>query len=285
MPDLFSKFPRALATQARLTRLGPSSVPALLAHPDWSTPAPVMIWLHGRTASKELDPGRYLRWIRAGLAVCAIDLPGHGDRFDAAFQNPDHTLDIIETSVAEIDEIVSALAAPEYAGVLDTSRLGLGGMSAGGMIALARFCDPHPFRCGSVEATTGFLSGLYFPAKHGIPADRDPDADAQRFRPESIEDRLRIERLDPMNRLSAWRPIPLLAIHSEADRIVPFIGMARFLGALRDHYEALGFDPSLVQDLTWASTGAPEEHIGFGIKSNYAKNVQAEFLARRLAAA
>jgi len=34
--------------------------------------------MHGRTANKELDPGRYLRLIRAGIAVCAIDLPGHG---------------------------------------------------------------------------------------------------------------------------------------------------------------------------------------------------------------
>ena len=29
-------------------------------------PRPTIIWIHGRTVSKELDPGRYLRWLRAG---------------------------------------------------------------------------------------------------------------------------------------------------------------------------------------------------------------------------
>lgn len=285
MPDLFAQFPRALATQARLTSLGPSNIPALLAHPDWSTRVPIVIWFHGRTANKELDPGRYLRWIRAGFAACAIDLPGHGERFDAAFQTPDHTLDIIETGSREIDEIIDALNAPEYASVFDTSRMGIGGMSAGGMVTLARLCEPHPFLCSSVEATTGFLSALYFPHKHGIPADRDPGADSDRFRTESLDDRFRIDRLDPIDHLENWRPIPLLAIHSESDKIVPFIGMSRFLRALRDRYEAVGADATLVQDLTWPSTGAPEEHIGFGIKSNYAKNVQAEFFRKNLSAA
>lgn len=59
MDDRFARFPSDLAWRTRAARLGPSRVPALLAHPDWTTPAPVVIWMHGRTVSKELDPGRY----------------------------------------------------------------------------------------------------------------------------------------------------------------------------------------------------------------------------------
>jgi len=77
--ERFSRLPSSLASRAKSVRFG--DVPALLAHPDWETPAPVVLWMHGRTVSKELDPGRYLRWVRAGIAACAVDLPGHGERF------------------------------------------------------------------------------------------------------------------------------------------------------------------------------------------------------------
>jgi len=34
--------------------------------------------------------------------------------------------------------------------------------------------------------------------------------------------------------------------------------------------------------ITWPTTGAPDEHIGFGLKSNDAKNAQTDFLKRWL---
>lgn len=271
--DRIKSFPQALASQARLTRFG--DIPALLAHPDWTSPRPVMIWLHGRTAYKELDPGRYLRWIRAGFAACAIDLPGHGERAASASDHPQHTPATLEAAIAEIDAVVAALSTPEYHSVFDATRLGLGGMSMGGMVALRRLCDPHPFRCASVEATTGFLSGLYFPARHGLPTTRPWPASSE---PD------RIARLDPMSHLSTWASIPIQVLHSESDRIVPYLGQSRFLDALRAHYAASGADPALIELKTWPQTGAPDEHIGFGPKSNDAKNAQADFLARRLAA-
>ncbi|MCC6678072.1 MAG: prolyl oligopeptidase family serine peptidase [Phycisphaerales bacterium] len=273
MHHRFRTFPQALRTQARAARLG--HIPALLAHPDWSSPRPIMLWLHGRTASKELDPGRYLRWIRAGLAACAIDLPGHGERATPGSDAPDHTPATLQAAIAEIDTVVAALSAPEYAPVFDTTRLGIGGMSMGGMVALRRLCDPHLFRCASVEATTGFLGGLYFPARHGLPADRPWPVS---------HDAARINRLDPIAHLDSWRPIPLQALHSESDRIVPFLAQSRFIDALRAHYTAAGADPALIELKTWPHTGAPDEHIGFGPKSNDAKNAQVEFLTRQLAA-
>ena len=100
-----------LRDRARWQRFGSSGVPALLAHPDWDTGelVPVVIWMHGRTANKELDPGRYLRWIRAGIGVCAVDLPGHGERFDASQQEPEAALDVILQLQNNLDRVFPAL--------------------------------------------------------------------------------------------------------------------------------------------------------------------------------
>ena len=114
MIERFAQFPNALAVRCRVARFG--DVPVLLAHPDWDSCVPVVLWLHGRTANKELDPGRYLRWIRAGFAACAIDLPGHGERSVAAMQDPDATPDVLAQAVGEIDGVVEQLADRAWGG-------------------------------------------------------------------------------------------------------------------------------------------------------------------------
>lgn len=258
--DRFARFPAALAAQSRSARFG--DVPVLLAHPDWSTPAPVVLWMHGRTVSKELDPGRYLRWIRAGIAACAIDLPGHGERFEASLQGLEAGPRLLGQMVREIDGIVEHLADPRYGGLFDLDRMGIGGMSAGGMAALRRLCDPHTFLCAAVEGTTGALALRRQAAG-------DP------VMPE-------LEALDPIRHLVHWRPIPILFLHSEADRIVPFSSVQTFITALREHYVRQGADPAMIEVATWPETGAPDEHLGFGRFSNDAKNRQTEFYKRLL---
>ncbi|MCH8940394.1 MAG: hypothetical protein IIC27_04645 [Chloroflexi bacterium] len=61
--------------------------------------------MHGRTVEKELDPGRYLRWLRAGIATCTVDLPGHGERFEQALQHPEQAMEVVLRMLGEIDEI------------------------------------------------------------------------------------------------------------------------------------------------------------------------------------
>lgn len=273
MIERFAAFPRALAAQTRAARLAqdsvPGGVPAIVAHPDWANPAPVVLWLHGRTVNKELDPGRYLRWIRAGIGACAVDLPGHGERFDADAQRPERTLHVVKQAIGEIDHIVRALAGPEFhlpdgRPAFDTSRIAIGGMSAGGMAALRRLCDPHPFACAAVESTAGDFS-------------RMPAYDAR-------YDRALIDEIDPLRHLDGWRPIPLLALHSEADEWVPVGAIRSFTDGLKRRYESVGAPQDLVQLTTWPTTGAPAEHSGFGRVSNDAKNIQTAFLALHLGA-
>jgi dienelactone hydrolase len=262
MIERFARLPGSLVQQSRTVVLEPGSVPTLLAHPDWKSRAPFVLWMHGRTANKELDPGRYTRWLRAGIAVCAIDLPGHGERFDKSLQGPDSTLRMLELAIADIDRVLGALAAPEYSALFDSARVGIGGMSAGGMAALRRLCDPHPFVCAAVEATSGSFASLpHYQDRHGAEL---------------------VSRLDPKSHIATWRPIPLLALHSEADAWLPVEGIRTFTESLRERYAALGADPGMVQLTTWPSTGAPYEHLGFGRHSNEAKNLQAAFYAKHL---
>lgn len=259
-------------------RLGPrAEIPALVAHPTpgWDragsrpSPRPLVLWFHGRTVSKELDPGRYLRWLRAGptpeegLALCAVDLPGHGERFDESLQTPQRTLDVVERAAAEVDAILEDLAAPRWNGAFDLSRCAVGGMSAGGMVTLVRLCSPHTFRAAAVEATSGAFA---FMVERGL---YDPHAAA---------------RLEPLRRVAGFRPIPLLALHSEADEWVPVASMRSFLSALSRRYAEANADPTLVRLHTWPTTGAPNEHYGFGRVANEAKNLQTAFLFETLTA-
>ncbi|MGD9689381.1 MAG: alpha/beta hydrolase family protein [Phycisphaerales bacterium] len=275
MNDFATRLPAALQRQARFERLGPSGVPALLAHPDWERPAPLVLWMHGRTVSKELDNGRYLRWIRAGIAACAIDLPGHGERRDEAWQTPERTPDLIAQGLREVDEVIEALSDRRFEGVIDLGRLAIGGMSAGGMVALRRLCEtnpPHPFVCGAVEATAGNLGMLY----GHVPAGGAAAPGRVRHSAE------RIAPVDPMRHIEGWRHIGLLALHSRADEVVPVACIESFVEALRARARARGENPAEIELRTWERTGAPHEHNGFGLLANEAKNIQLEFLTRWL---
>jgi hypothetical protein len=145
-------------------------------------------------------------------------------------------------------------------------------MSLGGMVALRRLCEPHGFVCASVECTTGWLSGLYFPETWNAPASvaRWPVK----------HDREATARWDASMHLAGMRPVPLLALHSEADAVVAWEVQRQFLAWVREEYERKGASGALVEAVTWESTGAPGEHAGFGRVAAEANGVQVEWLGR-----
>lgn len=259
MIERFAQMPASLRAKAQWRRLADGRIPALLVHPDWEAraPSPVVIWMHGRTVNKELDPGRYLRWMRAGIGACAVDLPGHGERLDPSLQDPARTLDVVRRMIAEIDDIVAALG---QIAAFDPERVAIGGMSAGGMAALARLCRPHPFACASVEATTGSW---------------EHQRRREMFQNRAPEE---VAALDPVRHLDGWREIPLQAIHARLDEWVPIEGQAEFIEALRSRYR----DPSSIEFIEYDRTGAPNEHAGFGSMAADAKDRQVAFFKRRL---
>jgi dienelactone hydrolase len=257
--ERFRRLPSALAKQTRFETLA-GEVPALLAHPDWTEPAPLVLWMHGRTVRKELDPGRYLRWIRAGIGACAMDLPGHGERAVEGMDAPGKTLYVVEQMIGEIDRVIDDLRS-RFGEVFDTERMAIGGMSAGGMATLRRLCDAHPFRCAAVESTAGDFSQMAYTERY----------------PRDI-----VDRLDPVRHLVGWRPIPLLALHSETDQWVPVRAIRNLVERLRERYSDEGADPAQIELITWPETGAPYEHAGFGRVANDAKNAQVAFFERWL---
>jgi dienelactone hydrolase len=251
-------FTRSLREQSRLGSL--AGVPALFAHPDLEQRAPLLLWLHGRTANKEIDSARYLRLIRSGVAILALDLPGHGEREDPQLMAPEGMKHLLSQAIGEIDGVLQALWASEWGPLVHRDRLAMGGMSGGGMVTLRRLCDPHPFRCVVVESTSGDFGAV----------GQGRFLEAQAF------------GLDPRQHIAGWRPIPLLAMHSETDEITPLAGIQSFVEALRDHYAHGVSDPESVQLVTWPETGAPAEHAGFGKKSRQAREHLIAFLGTHL---
>lgn len=259
MPDPFNELPRALRSRARIELLGPSEVPTLLIDPVESTSKsgpPMALWLHGRTAWKEIDPGRFLRLMRSGIAVAAPDLPGHGQRFMPELQEPSNVLNVITQMLDELDAVNEAAIASLGANPMHT---GIGGMSAGGMIITSRLTQPHAWRCAILESATGSWGH-------------------QRSRPmfEDSTDHL-IESIDPINHLAHWRPIPVLAVHSKADEWVDWQGQHQFLDAI----QRLG-PPELIQKLLYERTGAVHEHVGFGRFSAEVKERERDFYLKHL---
>ena len=254
MKSRFDTLPSRL--QACSEELEIAGVPCLLVR-EGDTPRPFLFWMHGRTADKELDPGRYLRCVRKGIHVCAVDLPGHGQRFDPRLQKVDNVLDLILQMSDEIDGVLEGL---DLVGGFELQKAALGGMSAGGLVTITRLLREHQFQATVLEGTGGAWEHLRStPICSGL-------SDAE------------FSARNPMYQLDNWKDIPVKAFHNRHDERIPFSTEEDFIEALQrksknpEHIELVSFDYS----------GAPEEHMGFGRESAFVKEVQVEFLAQHL---
>ena len=213
-------------------------VPALVMR-DTEEPRPFLLWIHGRTADKELDPGRYLRYVRAGINVCAVDLPGHGQRYVENMQTPESAVDVVLQMSQEVNTVLHALHSfPSF----NHEKAAIGGMSAGGIAAILRLTEPHPFVAAVLEATMG---------------------------------QWRLSR-HPADNLENWIEIPLLAFHSRHDQWIPYAAQEAFISRLKQQYEK----PEYIEFVTFENTGAPKEHLGFGRESALVKEMQVDYLTR-----
>jgi fermentation-respiration switch protein FrsA (DUF1100 family) len=238
------------------------------------SPAPVVLWFHGRTVQKELDPGRYLRWSRLGIAACAVDLPGHGERAgDGSLQGPESTLRVAAWAAGEIDGVLGALADERFGGAFDLSRVAIGGMSAGGMVTLIRLTGDGGTRYAVEGGGDRVFAGAVIEASAG---------DFRVMEGHDFFVRERVERLNPIDRVErVGDVVPVLAVHSAKDAWVPVSGMTGFIEQLGDRYERIGGSAGDARVHVWDETGASHEHMGFGGKTNETKNMENAFLAER----
>jgi len=231
-------------------------IPTLLVRQD-DQPRPFILWLHGRTADKELDSGRYLRYVRRGINVCAVDLPGHGERFVSELQGPQRILEVIQTMVAEMDALLERL---DGIGGFNMKKAAIGGMSAGGIASTLRLLRSHPFKAVVLEASMGSW---------------EEKRDHPMFSGLSEE---QFDALNPVDNLDVWSNVPLLAFHNRHDQWIPYSAQSAFIQALKHRYD----DPDLIEFVSFDHTGAPNEHMGFGRQSAFVREVQVEFVARHL---
>jgi hypothetical protein len=267
IPDeRFKKLPRSLQAKSKHMLLG-NDVPALIVHPDldnkFLSPCPWVLWIHGRSVYKELDPGRYNRWVRAGIGTVAIDLPGHGQRFVEGAHSPSQTIQNLTQCLGEIPTILQSIT---DLNIFDMTKAAIGGMSAGGMITTRHICNPHNFLGASIECTTGDLLGLYFP-------ERPSESGLWRIH----HDRDEVEAIDTPTHIAKFKPIPFLAMHNKGDELIPHHIQSDFIQTLKQHYIDNQADPNTIKLITYENTGSIQEHAGFGKYASEAKDVQLDF--------
>ena len=239
---------------ATIERFG--EVPALVVKSD-EEPRPFLLWIHGRTADKELDPGRYLRYVRRGINICAVDLPGHGERFVTELQEPEAVFDVVKQMSEEVDGVLESLTT---CGGFDLQRAAIGGMSAGGIASILRLVQPHHFRAAVLEATMGQWR---LSRDHKIFSHLSDSQFASN---------------NPADHLECWNEIPILSFHSRHDEWIPYAAQEEFIERLKQHYK----EPKKIEFVTFDRTGAPKEHLGFGRESAFVKDIQVAFLAKVL---
>lgn len=89
---------------------------------------PLVVFMHGVTGSKEVMAYVLALIADAGYKAVSFDLPGHGERTDG----PRMFLDVLEEGAKDLDKLLDYYTMTGWA---DTERLGIGGFSAGGIVA------------------------------------------------------------------------------------------------------------------------------------------------------
>ena len=254
MPGIHSNLPSYLLNNSFSIVI--NKIPVLIGIPESKFSVkdkfPWILWMHGRTANKEIDPGRYLRLLRNGIGFCAVDLPGHGERSNSLKDDPSATLDIIKQMSSEIDYVFEWVVENTK---LDSNRSAVGGMSAGGMAAIDRLVKPHSFKATALEATTGNWEAQSLrPMFSKIPKDV-------------------IKSNSPIHNLENWTPLSIIAVHSIKDEWIDYAGQKKFIDKLKE----INLNKE-IKFISYDKTGAPYEHIGFGKRSAESKDNQVNFL-------
>jgi uncharacterized protein len=194
------------------------------------TRRPTVVFIHGFSANRLEVGSSFVHMSRllesSGIASVRFDLSGHGesdgDFFDVT----------ITGEIAEARSVVRAVRSLDFA---DPSRIGLVGMSMGGVVAgivaaeepgIRAVCLWSPAAVAPFEVGGGYLKGRDIAAE--IEAKGYFDADGHRMSPALVED---IAKLDVYGRSRAYTG-PVRIIHGDQDEIAPIAYARRYL----DHY-------------------------------------------------
>ncbi|UUU19418.1 alpha/beta hydrolase family protein [Streptomyces sp. DSM 40750] len=211
------------------------------------TRRPTVVFVHGFTSNR-IELPNFVAMSRLlhdnGIASVRFDLSGHGES-DGDFFDVTITGEIAETRA-----ILQAVRALDF---VDPDRIGLVGMSMGGVVAgitaaeepgISALCLWSPAAVAPFEIGRGYLKGRSFAPE--IAEKGYIDADGHRMSPALVED---IAGLDVYGRSSVYTG-PVHILHGDKDDVAPLEYVRRYL----DHYNG-NADLEIVEgaDHAWGS--------------------------------
>lgn len=199
-----------------------------------ATSWPAVVFVHGFTSNRLEVPsfvGMSRLLVAQGIASVRFDLSGHGES-DGEFADVTITGEIAETRT-----VVRAVRGFAF---VDPGRIGLLGMSMGGVVAgivaaeepgIAALCLWSPAAIAPFEIGSGYLKGRDIATE--IHDKGYFDADGYRVSPALVAD---IAGLDVYGRSSGFAG-PVRIIHGDKDDIAPVEYARRYLDHYGDHAE------------------------------------------------
>jgi hypothetical protein len=198
--------------------IGGPRVPALVTREENAPKSAAVLFLHGLSASKEVQAREAASLAHAGLTAVTLDAPHHGarrspllDAIMAATGAPAHAilLRMLREAIGEIPRVVDHLLREGY------GPIGIAGISMGAFTALgAAAADP---RLAVIVSILG--SPDWWPPKGQIDDAARPWLDEA-----------------PVRRPERFPPRPLLIANAGRDESVPPEPARRFAAALEPHY-------------------------------------------------
>ena len=215
-------------------------VPAYAYHKKATKNMPVVIFLHGMGGSKEQSAARLQELARQGIFVLAIDAHLHGERKvpgifpqgkNLSSLGTDYAIWVHQTSIShtarDVSKIIDALSAR---GDLDTSRIGVGGISMG-----SSTCMVLAWKEPRISAVVGLIGAVDFWSD----VTKTPSGKEQDAKRAALSPRVRqlVNSLDPLPHKKAVAPKALFLANGAKDAI-DIESIKSFVKDLRPSYEA-----------------------------------------------
>jgi cephalosporin-C deacetylase-like acetyl esterase len=241
-------------------------IPLLTVLPEGAMHCPVVFAVHGFRGDKAEGVELGYRLAHAGIACISVDAAMHGDRRDARLaqvldpawphiypfaSNLDAMylqIQIVEQTAADISRLISHIESDDR---FDTARLGVTGVSMGGLIAYYLVAN-HPKVATavpiiSVPNFTQFWEDIVLET---MATEQGAAALAAVAEAHEIYTAF-IRRMDPLDKLPAFAPKPLLLQLGNTDTNAPKAGTVALYRQMRPRYAAY---PERLQLRIYANT-------------------------------
>ncbi len=199
---------------------------------------PMVILVHGYLGQKEFIMAQAYNLARHGFFVVFPDAYNHGERNSGQIPN------FIESVLKTTEEINILIGSYEGDERVDISRVGIAGYSMGGCIVFNYLAgtDKRVKAAVPVIATPDWVSII----STGTVQDQLKSLGIVKS-DEEMEEYFRMaEQLQPLNRISSMKDIPMLILNGDVDSLIPIENVKEFYKQLKELYTC-GEDIKLIE--------------------------------------